>query len=173
MPGLAGNIGISTDGGDSHYTDCIVIDYTIGFEINDGGGSNRLTRCHVWGGPLPPPNPGEDREMLKDSINFRIASSNTILRDCYADTGKTGFLIMGDASLLGCQYFNNYKFLLDDVTCIRHVSGRLLVADSTFIKTSPKAKVYEGIATKITWRDNYCQFFEGDEIPRFRVANPL
>ena len=46
-PGLAGNVGISINGGDSHYTDCIMVDYTIGMEITSGG-SNRRTRCHIW-----------------------------------------------------------------------------------------------------------------------------
>lgn len=44
--GLAGNCALHTTGGDSHYTDCVVVDYTVGFRIH-GGGSNRLTRCHV------------------------------------------------------------------------------------------------------------------------------
>ena len=31
MPGLAGNAGISSNGGDSHFIDCVVVDYTVGF----------------------------------------------------------------------------------------------------------------------------------------------
>ena len=34
--------------------------------------------------------------MLVNSINFKIAGADTLLRDCYADTGKTGFLIEGN-----------------------------------------------------------------------------
>ena len=48
MPGLGGNAAVSSLGGDSHFVDCICVDCTVGFELL-GGGSNRLTRCHVWG----------------------------------------------------------------------------------------------------------------------------
>lgn len=48
ISGLAGNTGIATAESDSHYTDCIVIDYTTGIAV-ESGGSNRFTRCHVWG----------------------------------------------------------------------------------------------------------------------------
>lgn len=164
LPGLAGNVGISINGGDSHYTDCIMVDYTIGMEVTRGG-SNRLTRCHVWGGPLPPRQEGEDREMLVDSINFKIAGSDSVLRDCYADTGKTGFLIEGTARLLGCAYYNNFGFKLDDITVIRHTGGKLLVSDCYFTKTSPKAKVYEGVGGAI-WRDNIYNRFEDSELPQ-------
>ena len=87
IPGLAGNAAVWSTGGDSHYTDCVVVDYTVGFRMGRGG-SNRLTRCHVWGGPLPATEPGGEREMLKNSVNFWIdGAGDTILRDCYADTG--------------------------------------------------------------------------------------
>lgn len=52
MSGLSGNIGIYTNEADGHYTDCFVIDYTTGFKAD--GGANRLTRCHIWGGTVPP-----------------------------------------------------------------------------------------------------------------------
>ncbi len=52
MSGLAGNIGIDCQVSDCHFTDCIIVDYTKG--IRSGGGSNRFTRCHVWGGTVPP-----------------------------------------------------------------------------------------------------------------------
>ena len=52
MSGLSGNIGIYTNEHDGHYTDCFVIDYTTGFKAD--GGANRLTRCHIWGGTVPP-----------------------------------------------------------------------------------------------------------------------
>ena len=50
--GLAGNVGIECQTSDCHFTDCIVVDYTKG--IRSTGGSNRFTRCHVWGGTVPP-----------------------------------------------------------------------------------------------------------------------
>ena len=52
MSGLAGNVGILCEVGDCHFTDCFVIDYTKG--IRSTGGANRFTRCHVWGGTVPP-----------------------------------------------------------------------------------------------------------------------
>lgn len=165
-PGLAGNIGISVNGGDSHYTDCILVDYTVGIEVT-GGGSSRFTRCHVWGGPLPPAKPGEEREMLKDSVNFRIlGGADTVLRDCYGDTGKTGFLIGTSARLFGCAYYNNYLFKLDDVTCIEHRGNApLLVSGCLFTKTSPKATVFKGGAKNVIWRDNLYNRFPPESIP--------
>lgn len=52
MSGLSGNIGIYTNEHDGHYTDCFVVDYTTGFKAV--GCANRLTRCHIWGGTVPP-----------------------------------------------------------------------------------------------------------------------
>ena len=54
--GLAGNIGIDCQVSDCHFTDCIVVDYTKG--IRTAGGANRFTRCHVWGGTVPPKGMG-------------------------------------------------------------------------------------------------------------------
>lgn len=153
MPGLAGNAGISSNGGDSHFIDCIVVDYTRGFELL-GGGSNRLTRCHVWGGPIPPKTQGELPEMLIDSVNYVISSYDTILTDCYADTGMTGYLITENARLIGCSYFNNYSYRMDDVTVIDHKNGDLLLSDCLFRKTSPNATLYKGSNKNVIWRDN-------------------
>ncbi len=170
MSGLAGNVGIHTSGGDSHYTDCIVVDYTIGIEVS-GGGANRFTRCHVWGGCIPPPREGAECEMLQDSVCFKIAGNGTLLRDCYADTGKTGFYLNGTASLLGCCYFNNYYFKMDDTTVIDHIAGEAVVADCTFVKTSPRCRVYRGPGAGITWRDNtYTSFADGDLPKEDRTA---
>jgi len=154
MKGLAGNIGICTDDGDSHYTDCVVIDYTTGIYVRHGG-SNRLTRCHVWGGPV--------REMLKDSVCFRIAGGDTLLRDCYADTGMTGFLIEGSARVLGCAYYNNWGFKMDNPTVFDQTGGRLIVSEGFFTKTSPSARLYKGTGN-IIWRDNIVNRFKKDEL---------
>jgi hypothetical protein len=54
MKGLAGNVGIWSDKHDSHFNDCFVIDYTVGIRLL--GTANRLTRCHLWGGTVPPEN---------------------------------------------------------------------------------------------------------------------
>ncbi|MCR5624294.1 MAG: hypothetical protein K6G11_03520 [Lachnospiraceae bacterium] len=161
MPGLGGNAGISSNGGDSHFIDCIVVDYTKGFELL-GGGSNRLTRCHVWGGPIKPRNEGELPEMLIDSVNFLIDSGDTILTDCYADTGKTGYLIKNSTRMFGCSYFNNFTYKMDDVTVIDHVAGKLLVSGGMFRKTSPVATLYKGDKKELIWQDN---ILDGDWEP--------
>ncbi len=158
MPGLGGNAGISSNGGDSHFIDCIVVDYTRGFELL-GGGSNRLTRCHVWGGPIPPRKPGELPEMLIDSVNFLIDSGDTILTDCYADTGKTGYLIKNSTRMFGCSYFNNFTYKMDDVTVIDHRGGKLMVSGGMFRKNSPLATLYRGEKKELIWKDN---LLEGD-----------
>lgn len=166
-PGLAGNVGISVNGGDSHYTDCILVDYTIGVDVT-GGGSCRFTRCHVWGGPLPPVKPGADREMLVDSVNFRLlGGGDVVLRDCYGDTGKTGFLVGTSARLFGCAYFNNYGFKLDDVVGIEHRGNApLLVYGCLFTKTSPKATIFKGSEKNVIWRDNVYNNFPAESIPK-------
>ena len=166
--GMAGNAGLFVQGGDSHYTDCVAVDWTVGFRIQ--GGANRLTRCHTWGGPVPPAKKGEPPEMLKDSINFWIDTGcSTILRDCYADSGKIGFLVDGwgdgDTRLLGCSYFNNKFFGLDDITVIKHVHGRLLVTDGSITKSAPHMKVYEG-SCPVVWQNMlYSGFGKDDDCP--------
>lgn len=158
-PGLAGNVAIHTRGGDSHYTDCISVNYTIGFHLtNPNTGANRLTRCHVW---------GNLKEMLKDSIAFWIDGSNgNILRDCYADTAQTGFLVDGSCNrLLGCTFENNRRYGLDNITIIRHPRGRLLVSECNFGKPSQNFKVYDGCGS-VVWRDiTYLGFAPGDDCP--------
>lgn len=153
MPGLAGNAGISSNGGDSHFIDCIVVDYTRGFELL-GGGSNRLTRCHVWGGPIPPKNVGELPEMLENSVNYLLKSHDAILTDCYADTGYIGYLVEENTRLIGCSYFNNYTYLMDNVTVIDHRNGDLLVNNCQFRKDSPHSVLYKGDDKHVLWRDN-------------------
>lgn len=169
--GLAGNTAIYTTGGDSHYTDCVIVDYTIG--IRNAGGSNRYTRCHVWGGPVPPVQKGELPEMLKDSVNFWNEDGDALFRDCYADTGKTGFRIEASAQLLGCRYFNNRVFRLDDVTVIDHRRGALLVSDGNFMDGgTPTIWIYRSTKAakgKVAWRDCQCSpgFKDALELPGF------
>lgn len=167
IPGLAGNVGVYIEGGDSHYTDVVVIDYTVGFRLVNHAWSNRLTRCHVWGGPVPPPAEGELPEMLKDSICFDINVGNNILRDCYADTGKTGFRINACTQLLGCAYFSNPHFGLDNITCIDHVSGRLTVADTCFHKTAEHVEVYRGSGNPVIWHNNHLYGFPEEVQQKF------
>lgn len=164
LPGLAGNVAMYICGGDSHYTDIVVVDYTIGFKLVEHAWANRLTRCHVWGGPVPPPAEGALPEMLKDSVNFEIHVGGNILRDCYADTGEIGFLIDAETRMDGCSYFSNPVFKLDGITCISHKSGKLTVADMTFSKTATSVKIYDGCGA-VTWRDCKANGFADDEIP--------
>ncbi len=154
LSGLAGNIGVYVTGGDSHYTDVVVIDYTTGFKFAEHGWSCRLTRCHVWGGPVPPPAEGELPEMLKDSVCFDIGVGGSILRDCYADTGAVGFRIAANTSLLGCCYFSNPHFGLDNITCIKHECGHLTVAECSFNKTAEHVTLYEGDGVNGIWSNN-------------------
>jgi len=160
MPGLAGNAGISSNGGDSHCIACRLVDYTRGIELL-GGGSTRLTRCHVWGGPIPPRAEGELPEMLKDSVNYVLSSYDAILTDCYADTGMTGFLVTENARLIGCSYFNNYTYRMDDVTVIDHRGGELSVSDCLFRKTSPRSTLYRGDRAHLAARGTILDGFDG------------
>ena len=161
MPGLSPNCGIHSNGGDSHFIDCVVVDYTVGFEMT-GGGSNRLTRCHVWGGPIPPKEGESTPEMLVDSVNYYLDSYDIILTDCYADTGKTGFVVKQNARLRGCSYFNNYGYGLDDITVIDHRGGSMLVSECLFRKTSPNAVLYKGSKEDLIWSNN---IIDGDFEP--------
>ncbi len=154
--GLAGNVGMYLEGGDSHYTDIHILDYTTG--VITKGPSNRLTRIHVWGGSLPRRKPNEIPEMLPGSTAFRVEGHSTILRDCYADTAQTGFDICGawEVRLLGCSFFNNVSFGLNDLLVVRQTgnSGALLVSDCVFTRAGVKerVRVYEGNGG-VKWRD--------------------
>lgn len=167
--GLAGNTAAYICGGDSHFTDCVVVDYTIGFR--NARGSNRYTRCHVWGGPLPALEKGGEREMLKDSVNFWNEGGDAVYRDCYADTGKTGFRIDRMAQLLGCRYFNNRVFKLDDITVIEHRRSPLYVSACHFMSGgTPNIRLYAASPEakgRAVWRDCTCsgEFADRDEVP--------
>lgn len=168
--GLAGNVAFYICGGDSHYTDIVVVDYTIGFRCVEHGWANRFTRCHVWGGPVPPAKEGEYPEMLKDSICFDLNVGGNILQDCYADTGVIGYRINSFTRMFGCTYFSNPKFGLDDIVCIKHVSGELLVSGNSFHKTAPSVTIYEGdenCREKLIWQHNFTPGFSQEELPDF------
>ena len=154
MHGCKGNIAILQEECDSHFTDCVIVDYTIG--VRTAGGSNRYTRCHVWGGPI--------REMLEDSINFDIKSSTAIFRDCYCDTGKIGFRVHGQCRIFGCEYYSNPIFGLDGITCIEHETGRLFVDAGLFIKKAKDVTLYKGCGD-VVWTNCDATGFNPDEIP--------
>ena len=175
--GLAGNTAIFTCGGDSQYTDIIIVDYTVGFHVF-GGGANRLTRVHVWGGPVGhPAKKGEVPEMLRDSVCFRIEGGSTILRDCYADTGAVGFWNTGRTTqMFGCLYFNNTGFGLKDVTVLRQDGGSLWCEGCNFRRNTPVTRLYEASpGSMLCWADNnICPGFEcatGVSFPIICIAN--
>lgn len=157
--GCKGNEAVYSTGGDSHYLDCIVVDYTIGFHFGKCGWSNHLTRCHVWGGPV--------REMLDDSVNFLVEEDGCILTDCYADTGKVGFwLKANNTRLIGCFYYSNPCFKLDDIAMVRQDDGTALVSGCSFSKTAKNVKAYDHRGGKSEWRDcTYVGFDATDEKP--------
>lgn len=158
ISGLAGNIGISCNIGDSHYTDCVVVDYTVGMDITEG--SCRLTRCHVWGGLVPALTEGGVPEMLENSICFNIheeSCNDTFLEDCYADTGKTGFRVGSNTRLIGCSYLNAPVFVLDDIAVIDHHWGYLRVDSGFFRVCTEHGVLYRGNNKNVSWGDNYIE----------------
>ena len=79
MSGLSGNIGIYTNEPDGHYTDCFVIDYTTGFRAD--GGANRLTRCHIWGGTVPPVGKSFEEWSRFYGNNKKLLSQNQYTKE--------------------------------------------------------------------------------------------
>ena len=169
ISGLSGNVGIFSSLADSHFTDCIVVDYTVGMRI--AGGANRLTRCHVWGGIVKPKTgytqeewcsqyrkrkyfqegyndqskwPTENLpEMLIDSICFDIQGGGNNLDGCYADSGKIGYRIHNYTFMDGCGTFNNFCFGMDHITAIEHLGGDLCISNGRFSKLEAnKAVLY-------------------------------
>ena len=102
--------------------------------------------------------------MLKDSVNYVLSSYDAILTDCYADTGLTGFLITENARLIGCSYFNNYTYKMDDVTVIDHRGGMLSLSDCLFRKTSPHAELYKGDRSHVVSHQTILDGFEDENI---------
>lgn len=92
--------------------------------------------------------------MLIDSGNYVLSSYDALLTDCYADTGMTGYLITENARLIGCSYFNNYTYKMDDVTVLDHRSGSLIADNCMFRKDSPRATLYKGNRQEVTWGRN-------------------
>ena len=154
MPGLAGNVGLLTYVGDSHFTDIIVVDYTVG--IRDMRWSNRFTRCHVWGGPVKKPGTNLS-EYLPNSIAFDLLGADSVLETCYADTAMIGFRVGNEGvRIFNCAYFNNWAFKLDNPTVFAHERGSLIVTGGRFTKGSPHATFYRRgkKAGRLIWRDN-------------------
>ena len=163
LPGLAGNCGFCTYIGDAHFTDLVVVDYTVG--IRDMKWSNRFTRCHIWGGPVKKAGTNVP-EYLENSIAFDLCGSDAVLTDCYADTAMTGFKVQNDTRLFNCAYYNNWVFKMDNPTVIEHLGGELLMHGGRFSKNSPHATLYKRgeNARKLIWRDNKLLNFTPEEM---------
>ena len=163
LPGLAGNVGFLTYIGDSHFTDMVVVDYTVG--VRDLKWSNRYTRCHVWGGPVKKAGTDEP-EYLPNSIAFDLAGADCLLDDCYADTAMIGFRVRRDARIFNCGYFNNWVFKMDGPEVFVHEGGSLIVTGGRFSKNSPHATLYSRgeKAKRLIWRDNQPLNFTTEEM---------
>jgi len=163
IPGLAGNVGLLTYIGDSHFTDIVIVDHTTG--IRDRKWSNRYTRCHVWGGPVRKPGT-QDPEYLPDSIAFDIWGSDAVFTDCYADTSMTGFKVRNDTRIFNCGYFNNKIFKMDNPVVFDHLGGTLIVTGGRFSKNSPHATLYSRgpRAGRLDWHDNRLLNFTEEEM---------
>ena len=183
MSGLAGNVGIDCQVADSHFTDCIVVDYTKG--IRTAGGANRFTRCHVWGGTVPPKGMGfrewsdfyarrkqqemagkwtaEDErahlalgvpEMLPGSVAFECIGNANVFDGCYADTAEIGYDIHRGAIVVNSGFYNNPRMNLRKSTAIVHRGGPLRVAFCRFSGGAKCEKLYEGSAKGVDWIAN-------------------
>lgn len=171
--GLAGNVALFSEGHDSQYSDLVCVDYTVGLRTT--GGANTFTRFHVWGGPIPPKEPGRLPEMLENSICFDLGGHMNTLRDCYADTGATGFLVSGWAQqIVGCWYLNNPGFGLKEITVVRQhpESTDVQISDCVFRASGPQTKLYEGPGT-VKWRSMVYQGFpNGTDLPEEIICEP-
>ena len=196
MKGLNGNIGIWSDKHDAHFNDCIVVDYTIGMQM--WGSANRITRCHLWSGTVPPVDtsveewsaiygerkiklisgvygPDEQQEyqnavpeMLIGSISFDMRGGCNVLDGCYADTAEIGYLIHNDTRLVNCDFFNNKLMGLKQSTAIKHMNGHLVVMSCAFRGTVGTEKLYEGSGENVDWIANKSTGGAGMKVPEFR-----
>ena len=176
MKGLSGNVGIFTDRHDAHFNDCIIVDYTVGIRVS--GSSNRFTRCHLWGGTVPPESMtfkewsdaflerrlksiaggneteeyGNDLpEMLKGSVCFDIRGGANVLDGCYADTAEIGYLIGASTRIINSDFFNNKLMGLRQSTAIRHTGGALTLLACNFRGTVGTEVLYEGDGKNVQW----------------------
>lgn len=154
LPGLGGNTALRVEASDCHFTDVVSVDYTTG--VYADWGSGRYTRCHVWNGKLSATPASDGVAPLASSVGFHVRGSGTILRDCYADSARIGYLIDSwESRLLGCSFFNNRKLTpMDDITVVKMTQpkGRLLVSGGSFVKSAKRMKMFEGEG-KVVWRD--------------------
>ena len=135
MSGLSGNIGIYTNEHDGHYTDCFVIDYTTGFKAD--GGANRLTRCHIWGGTVPPVG-----MSFKEWSEFYGGNKKLLFSNQYTEEVDARILAAGVPEMLvGSVAFE--------------INGGINVLDGCFADTATIGFLMRGENTIITG----CGFF--------------
>lgn len=154
IPGLEGNTGLYTYGGDSHFIDIISVNYTIGIHLA-GRGSNRMSRCHVWGVSTRPLIKDQVPETLKESVCFKIDATDTVMRDCYADTGNIGFWMNGWEERMECCSYAGLRLLKDSVV-IRQNRGSIW-ANGFYARRISKDSVlytYANKDSRIRWDDD-------------------
>ena len=151
MSGLAGNVGIECQVCDCHFTDCIVVDYTKSIRVT--GGANRFTRCHVWGGTVPPKGMGfkewsdfyARRKKLEGAHKWTAEDERAALAKGVPEMlpGSVAFECIGGANVFdGC--FADTAVIGFDV---RH--------GATIINSGAKCeKLYEGRAKDVEWIGN-------------------
>lgn len=122
------SVGLHIAAADCHFTDLVLLDYEIGVEV--GGGSNRLTNVHVWGG---------FHCVEEQTINFKITGHTHTFTTCYADTGRIGYQNTGRFNrFVSCDAFNNYDvFKYNNVTYFDNSGIGTKVLGSCFTKTAP------------------------------------
>ena len=152
MPGLEGNTALWAYAGDGHFIDIISVNYTTGIHLA-GRGSDRLSRCHVWGTSTRPIVKGQVPETLKESVCFRIDATDTILRDCYADTGNIGFWINGWEERMECCTYAGLNTLLQNSIVLRQNRGSISMSGFYPRRLAPSSTLYVRVCddARVRW----------------------
>ena len=171
LPGLEGNTGLWAYAGDSHFIDIISVNYTTGIHLA-GRGSNRMSRCHVWGTSTTPIVKGVVPDVLKESVCFRIDASDVVMRDCYADTGTIGFWMTGWEERMECCTYAGLK-LLSDAIVIRQNRGSIWANGFYPRKIAPSSVLYVtgSDGARIRWCDD-CLLGHWNESAKTAVKDP-
>ena len=154
MPGLEGNTALWAYAGDSHFIDIIAVNYTTGIHLA-GRGSDRLSRCHVWGTSTRPIVKGQVPETLRESVCFRIDASDVVLRDCYADTGSIGFWVNGWEERMECCSYAGLSMLKDAIV-LRQNCGSISMNGFYPRRIAPTSVLYAWANddTRIRWGED-------------------
>lgn len=171
LPGLEGNMGLWAYAGDSHFIDIISVNYTTGIHLA-GRGSNRMSRCHVWGTSTTPIVKGVVPDVLKESVCFRIDATDVVMRDCYADTGTIGFWMTGWEERMECCTYAGLK-LLSDAIVIRQNRGSIWANGFYPRKIAPSSVLYATGSddARIRWGDD-CLLGHWNESAKMAVKEP-